>query len=183
KCNEVHTSETCIDSIQIYDPTSITSTQYTMTQTDCPQQLMYPVNTLISFLPTFDKMVQRAHIRTKEVGRIYALFDTGASVDAISSRIWNAYPEFQKFEKKKFTIFTAGGEVQISNYIMLTLLDTDREIPVKFYHIKNSPVDFVISNNTAAKLGYELRRNPNYKHDGQDDTLIIDNKDTWDKIN
>src|SRR5690606_30745597 len=71
----------------------------------------------------------------------------------------------------------------LTEYMLLTLIDSDKQFECKFYHIPSNPVDFVLSNQTAARLGYELRRQPSYTHIGQDDTLIIDNKDTWDKLN
>ena len=97
-------------------------------------------------------------IKSKYLRETVALYDTGASLNAINAEF--AYKHFPKhaIQKRasKLPTDTAGGRLELREYVIDTILHKNFVIQTKFFLIPNLKYDIILGRNTLRHLGYKL---------------------------
>jgi len=113
--------------------------------------------------PTLDTAQQRlpdhlGRLKTQNLRSVIALYDTGASLNAIDTKF--AYKHYANQIKRRKTPLhtdTANGRILIKEYVTDTILFRNRLVETHFYLIPNLGYNLILGRNTLRHMGYRFR--------------------------
>ena len=129
------------------------------------------------------------YIKCQYLGEHIALYDTGASINAIDWDFAHKNLDPSKIKKRSqgLTTATAGGDVKLSYYYQDTILHNNRFVNTEFYLVKNLGYNLILGRQLLKLLGYQLvqvnelgeKVNNQYVHKADLSHLYLDEEDIF----
>ena len=152
-------------------------------------------NTSLNMKPTLERVLTRdidqmsviGDVKNQIWGSTKALYDTGASIDAIDAKFARKYFSDKIRTKGGMTVHTANGQISLKEYIETELLINKYFIVTRLYLIPNLGQNVIIGRNTLHHCGFRLIQLdkegniifPVYKHDCDLSNDFLDENDPW----
>ena len=90
--------------------------------------------------------------------KIYPVADTGANINVIGAKIAMKYKSYLQHDRKSSKIRTAGGNVEIRQYLPVHFKNGSKTVKTKFYVLWDLPYDWLVGRPLIHALGWKLKQ-------------------------